>query len=233
MLKYEEIADSLIRKIKSGEYQPQQKIPSENQLADIFETSRMTVRKGVSLAITRGYLHSIQGKGTYVVDDSSKIEVDLNNLDGFTKRTLKLGKKPSSKVVALQFKETDVYSKEFFGDEFKEVLYLERIRYMDETPLAVEYGYINPKYASDISLKDVSNSFETYMESKGIKIKSIKKEFKAVIPDSTVVSALHLEANTPVIRVNFLKYLDNGDILEYIKVFYNQNIYKIVQNIEL
>ncbi|MCB0890280.1 MAG: GntR family transcriptional regulator, partial [Propionibacteriaceae bacterium] len=42
---YLQLADELRQKILSGEWQPEQRIPSENELNQIYSISRMTIRQ--------------------------------------------------------------------------------------------------------------------------------------------------------------------------------------------
>ena len=44
-------------------YEP---IPSEQELMEMYQVSRITVRKAVDELVNEGYLYKIQGKGTYV-----------------------------------------------------------------------------------------------------------------------------------------------------------------------
>lgn len=230
MVKYEKIAQTIINKIKSGEFKPNTKIPSENELSVMFDTSRVTVRKAIGNVINRGYLYSNQGKGTFVVDNSKKEEVEIDDLIGLSKRAERKGDKTSSSVISLQFRKIDNYLLPLFKER-GQVLYYERIRCINEVPIAYEFAYLNPKYADDVTLKDLSNSFDRYVERKGLKISKIKKEFKATIPPSEILEKLKLDSNVPIIKVDYYKYLDNGDLFEYAKVFYNQNLYKIVHTI--
>lgn len=233
MLKHEEVSETIIQNIKNGVYKANSKIPSENELASMFQTSRVTIRKGINNAINRGYLYSNQGKGTFVVDNSNKMEIEIDNLDGLTKKAVKRGKQANTKVLSFQFIQIEKYLKDIFKGTSDQIFYYERVRYIDDLPIAYEFAYMNPKYIKDISLIDISSSLDTYVESKGIKIKNITREFKATLPPTEVFKMLNLEANTPVIKVDYYKYLENGDILEFAKVYYNQNLFKFVQHVDV
>jgi len=64
--KYLQMANSLKTNITEGVYQPGQKIPTEPELSELFSVSRHTVRQAVSLLEKEGYLHRVQGSGTFV-----------------------------------------------------------------------------------------------------------------------------------------------------------------------
>lgn len=63
---YYEIASDLRREIEAGELRPGDLIPSEAQLCDAYNVSRMTVRQGLNLLSEAGYIQSVPGKGSYV-----------------------------------------------------------------------------------------------------------------------------------------------------------------------
>lgn len=66
---YEQIKDMLASKIKSGEYPPGGKLPSENELEQICHVSRITVKKAMNLLAEEGRVIRLPGKGTFVTDD--------------------------------------------------------------------------------------------------------------------------------------------------------------------
>ncbi|SDB22228.1 GntR family transcriptional regulator, arabinose operon transcriptional repressor [Pseudobutyrivibrio sp. YE44] len=64
--KNELIIKDIKKAINAGKYEVNQKIPSENQLAEQYGVSRQTVRKALGKLIDEGYLYSRHGSGTYV-----------------------------------------------------------------------------------------------------------------------------------------------------------------------
>ncbi|MFF9714835.1 GntR family transcriptional regulator [Streptomyces sp. NPDC014603] len=65
---YEQIARILEERITAGTYQPRRRIPSEAQIVDEFGVSRPTARAAVQLLVDRGLVHTVRGKGSFVVD---------------------------------------------------------------------------------------------------------------------------------------------------------------------
>ncbi len=63
---YRSLGRSLLRRIRSGEWQPGQQIPSERELMALTGLSRDTVRKGLDDLVRQGVLDRVQGRGTFV-----------------------------------------------------------------------------------------------------------------------------------------------------------------------
>lgn len=63
---YEEIADQLLDKIKSGDLSPGDKLDSVQSLAEGFNVGRSAVREALSALRAMGLVEMRQGEGTYV-----------------------------------------------------------------------------------------------------------------------------------------------------------------------
>jgi GntR family transcriptional regulator len=85
---YRQLADFLADRIRTGEYTPGSRIPSEPQLAAAHGIGRPTARQAIDLLVRKGLLTRRRGSGTYVCEPQQ--EVDLFSLEGtgasFTKQ---------------------------------------------------------------------------------------------------------------------------------------------------
>lgn len=98
---YEQVSGSIEIMIENGSLQPGARIPSEKELCQLFDTSRITVRRAIKELNDRGILEVVHGKGTFVRDHAlhHSHEVDLNqcpeslglNSAGIRKTVLKAG----------------------------------------------------------------------------------------------------------------------------------------------
>jgi len=64
--KYENLKNFLRSGINTGRYQPDDRLPSENELTDLFSVSHITVRKAMSDLVSEGKVYRIRGKGSFV-----------------------------------------------------------------------------------------------------------------------------------------------------------------------
>ncbi len=77
---YSKIVDELNRKIGLGEYSVGMYLPYEKQLASQYDVSISTVRKALSELEQRGFVKTLNGKGTIVIepDDTKLYQLALN-----------------------------------------------------------------------------------------------------------------------------------------------------------
>lgn len=64
--RYEQIFNHLLQRIKEGELKEGDRVPSEKELADQFNVSRITSKKALELLSQNKLIERIQGKGSFV-----------------------------------------------------------------------------------------------------------------------------------------------------------------------
>lgn len=63
---YRQVYDDLRSKIESGEYAPGQRLPSADDLHEIYEVAPNTARKALRMLVDEGLAVMSVGRGTYV-----------------------------------------------------------------------------------------------------------------------------------------------------------------------
>ena len=61
---YHQLYEILHSKIVHGEWQPGDMIPTESELIEQYEVSRMTVRQALDILVNEGLIYRQQGRGT-------------------------------------------------------------------------------------------------------------------------------------------------------------------------
>jgi len=227
--KYERIEKFIAKKIKNEEYMPNEKIPSENELAKIFNVSRMTARKAIENLVSKNYLYKVERQGSFVANHNEKSEIILDEMIGFNERVIREGKNPSTKVLKFQLKKPSKLIREkMLLTEKDKVYYFERSRYIDDEPIAFEIGYM-PERLVKLRERDLESSLHEFLSRNKLEIKKMKKEYMAMVPDNKIKNILKLKNNTAVFNVEFTSFIDSAEVVQYTKVYYNQNKYKFIQ----
>ena len=120
---YKQLKDKIKDAILDGSLKPNQKIPSELELSQTYQISRITVRNAISELVDEELLEKKQGKGTFVC--TPKIDVRSPN---FTMMCVTNHKVPSSKIIKIvkqPASERDIRELNLVPDE--EVIYLLRL----------------------------------------------------------------------------------------------------------
>ncbi len=64
----EEVSNGILDLIRQQKIKPGERLPIENEIAEMFQVSRTAVREGVRSLAAIGLLQTIPGRGTFVVD---------------------------------------------------------------------------------------------------------------------------------------------------------------------
>lgn len=68
---YIQLKTYIMNQIQQGIWQPGDKLPSENELAEQFDVSRITVKNAMADIVEQGLIYRIQGKGSFISDNAS------------------------------------------------------------------------------------------------------------------------------------------------------------------
>ncbi|MEV5494755.1 GntR family transcriptional regulator [Nonomuraea fuscirosea] len=68
-LLYERIIDYLLDEVRRGALTPGDRVPSEMELAERFEVSRITSKKALEILRQAGVVHRVRGKGSFVATE--------------------------------------------------------------------------------------------------------------------------------------------------------------------
>ncbi|KPC99732.1 Arabinose metabolism transcriptional repressor [Geobacillus sp. BCO2] len=78
--KYLQLKQEILSWIISGQMKPDEKIPTEHEIANQFQLSRHTVRQALGELEKEGWLYKIQGSGTFVSRPKPKEQVDTKTI---------------------------------------------------------------------------------------------------------------------------------------------------------
>ena len=160
---YYQIQEWVKQLIEDGEWKPGDKIPSENELCDKFEVSRMTIRQAINNLVEQGYLYRKRGIGTFV--QLPKVEQKLQGMTGFTEDMISRGMNPSSQLLSFRLvPATAKIADRLRIQEGESVYEVRRIRLADDEPIAFETTYLSPALVKDINEEILQQSLYEHLE---------------------------------------------------------------------
>lgn len=81
---YSRVATIIQNRIASGQYEPGERLPTEDELVQYYGVSKITVRNALSLLEAEGLITRTRGKGTFVApglpENRSDIHTNLNDM---------------------------------------------------------------------------------------------------------------------------------------------------------
>jgi GntR family transcriptional regulator len=144
--RHEQLSDWLRSKIDDGTYEVDDQLPSEHQLSERFDVSRITVRRALQTIENEGLIYRRQGLGSFVRD--RRAHQGLVRLTDFAQDMAQAGLEASSEVLhhAQEAVPLDVASP-LQLDPGSTVVQLDRLRLGDDRPVAFDRTWLPPFYA--------------------------------------------------------------------------------------
>lgn len=71
VLLYQKIYNDLLQGIRDNTYPPDSRLPSEKELAEQYDVSRITSKKALEMLVDQGCITRMPGKGSFVLEDKS------------------------------------------------------------------------------------------------------------------------------------------------------------------
>lgn len=216
---YIKIHDALKAKIERNEWQIGDRLPSERELAQYFDVSRMTLRQAIQLLSDEGILERKIGSGTYVANQ--KVQEKMTGTTSFTEIMESQGRIPSSKVTSYFVTTPTSSERENLKlSESDMVVRMERIRYADNVPICFEVATIPALFVEHLSKEKITRSLYAALESEGKTISRANQTISATIASEHVADFLNVKKGDAILRLRQVSFLDNGQPFEYVRTQY-------------
>lgn len=212
---YLQIRQEIERRIMQGAYAPGTMLPSENELAAEFGTTRLTVRNAVNDLVVRGVIRRLQGKGAFVamLPDAD----DTPTSGSFRKMARERGMTAEVRVLMRGRRLAGDYYAWVLGIEPDDVLYsLRRLNSFDGEPVSIENTVIPLKLFDGIEAVDIQ-AFSLYETYGLLGHEAVCAQEKLGVIELTARDAglLHVDAGTPALVVECVSYDAQGQAIEY------------------
>lgn len=226
-MKYKKIAQDLKNKIIANEYKELEKLPSEVDFSEIYETSRMTVRKAIGLLVENGLVFVIPKSG-YYVNTKEDMEAFNSLIDGslyyFNKDN-----KITTKVITFEIIKTNgFFQKKFRKFQDSSIYHISRLRFVDGEPYTIEDIYLPVDLFPKLTKEDAQKSIYAHVNKNNFLIGTNRKKISAGNLPQKYEKLLPQLKTTPLLFVENTGYLVNAICFEYsLSYQINQSVAKI------
>ena len=213
---YYQLKSILSEQIRQGAYQPDELLPSENQLCEMYGVSRATVRKAFAELANEGLVYTVKGKGTFVA--KPKLEQSLFRFYALGRdlrsrglnlvsRMLKQSETALSKEIAQRLKVNP-------GERAAEI---RRVRLVDGAPLALETSYVVGEAVSALATADLEGAsiYDVVERATGKVVTGAEEYLEPVIVDGYEAELLECEEGQAAFHIERLAFLDDDRPFEY------------------
>ena len=207
------ITESLVR----GEWTPGQVIPSEIELAHIYDVSQGTVRKAIDELTAESILIRRQGKGTFVATHNEE-NVQLR----FLRLTSSMGIKEKLDNQLISFskeKASNQLAKTLNINSAATVISLKRVLTFNDKPLILDVIKIPAASFRGLTAERVvekkGSMYRMYETDFGIRMLHADEKIKAVSANYEAASLLGVKEHSPLLSVERLSFTYDDQPIEW------------------
>jgi GntR family transcriptional regulator len=184
-------------------------------LAEEYDASRTTVRKGLSILFSEGYINPVPGKGYFVKEP----EIDSYTLF-FDEKSCIENYSDENKLLEVKLVPAARLSQQF-GDTKKSFVMIRWLIYADNKPVAYDIKYLPYDKGKPIVEKEIHYATIPEMVAKHRSLFSIKKTLKISAPKATpeLKKLLHIVNEESIILVEQRIFSDKNKLIAYGQLF--------------
>jgi GntR family transcriptional regulator len=214
---YVQVKEALRECIERGEWRPEDQLPSETELCEMFDVSRIVIRQALREMSYEGLVLRRKGKGTFVA--RPRIMGGLvQELTGFHQDMTRRGHQVLTRVL----KQAVVPATSEVAGHLQippgvQVVQLDRLRFVDGEPMVLVTTYLPRQLVPGLESEDLSTrSLYEYLEQRlGLVIARGHRTIGAVAAGELEAQLLGIEKGAPLLSLHSVSYLDDGTPLEY------------------
>ncbi|MGB7339064.1 MAG: GntR family transcriptional regulator [Phototrophicaceae bacterium] len=225
---YEQIREYVLDHIHTGTWGHNTRIPSERDLAEQFEVSRVTVGKAIKELVRTGHLSVQIGKGTYVNEAPMKQQIET--LTSFTEEMQIRGQQTTSQVLSAVVKVVapDV-AQVLHMPAGSHIMELQRVRYVNKRPMAIECASVVANLCPNIlDHHDFTHEslYGVLRADYDVNLVAAEQTFEARAADDTEANYLQIVRGAPVLAIHRVTYDNMNRPCEEVKSVYRGDRYK-------
>jgi GntR family transcriptional regulator len=197
---YVQLTTLLRERIERGEWRPDQKIPSENELNRMYGISRVTVRQVLAQLVQEELLFRVPGKGTFVTH--RKIGTTSPAYMGIREQFERMGYATSTQVVSVEAVPADVRVAEHLAISPDDLVHrLRRVRLVEGEPISLHTSFVPVRLTPGLVADDVAHRqlCEILQDRYNLRMSRVKESLESTLPSPEEATLLRIRRTTPLL----------------------------------
>lgn len=212
---YVQIQAFLRQGIAQGRFKPEERLPSEQELASRFGTTRATVAKALQQLVFEGLISRRAGSGTFVSSPAIDDRVDTSLLESFEDHMLAAGESLVYELLTFAAQPVPAELAHSMGQKEARLWRLERLRIVGGRKVALEVRYLPEAIARGIDAQwlKVRSIQQVLREDLGLSIGRIDNAISAAVATAEQARLLETPKGSPLLVREHTIFDPKGRIL--------------------
>ncbi len=197
---YAKLKQAISLKISSGEWEANQRVPSEAEVVKALGMSRMTVNRALRELTAEGLLVRHQGLGTFVAE--KKAHSALFEVHNIAEEIAIRGNKHRSELLVLETSHATVEEAMALGARTNHKIFRSIILHFEnDLPIQIEERIVNESLAPEYDKQDFSTNTAYVYLMKVAPMTEGEHLVEAILPNKLECERLQISANEPCLQI--------------------------------
>lgn len=222
---FKEIKVFIIKQINDKVYLSGEKIPTEAELVEMYNTSRPTVNKAISELVIEGYVERFPRSGTFVKKQIAQSSImELKNIaDEIKSRNNTYS---NGLVLLEEIKASEKIAESLNVVKDQKIFISKMIHKENDVPVRFDMRYINPLCAPLYLKQNFKNVTPNEYLQEVCPFNKVENSIEAVMPNEILQKYLEIDKNEPCLLISRI-VVSNKQIASYSKLYYPGSRYKL------
>ena len=223
---YKDITKKLRFRINSDEFSVGDVLPTERQLMEEYQVSRVSIRKALAELQMLALIERRHGSGSYIMQ--KEVVHFMHPLKSGVESSEETGEKITSEVLEFAIVDPD----REIADRLKiksgdRVYYIKRLRKINNRPQIIEDSFMPVSLFAELTIRTLEHSkFEYIEKTLGLEIEGSYQEFSPIIPDKQEALLLNMQGKEPLLQITTISNFSDGTIFDYSIMKFKSSEYK-------
>lgn len=232
VVKYIQVEKDILHRIEIGQWIEGMMIPSENELCELYNVSRITIRRALDDLEKAGKIVRQQGKGTFV---SCDMDCGGCSYKGFTCANSEPGIKTEGVLIGRKLvPSTSFLEKCLMLSEPQQLWSFTRLKMQNRKPVAYIETYVTESLGERLLEYDLNNEsfLKLYQRIFKIPVSDTVGSVTAVNLDEKIAGVLEMETHSAALLFRSKSYLQDNRPLQVDFIYFNPQFYQFSYNVK-
>jgi GntR family transcriptional regulator len=210
---HSQIREIIRRRVLDGTYAPHSQMPSEAQMMEAFQVSRITIRQALGDLQKEGLIFKVAGKGSFVA--KPKAFQSLSRLQGFGEAMTPAGYETFSQVLSTRrVGAGEMVARRLALQPGAPVFEIQRLRYLNREPISVDVSYFPLALGERLAQEDLAarDIFVILENDLGQQLTHADVQIEAISADESLARHLRIAEASPLLRIERLTHAGDQPI---------------------
>lgn len=223
--RYIQVKNYILNGISHGSWIAGERVPSENELVDLCDVSRMTARRALQELYSEGTLIRIKGKGSYVAEE--KQQSSLLQIRSIAAEIRQQGLSHKAQMLFCDNQQASsaiCHALQIANDE--QCGHSQLLHFQQQQPIQLEYRWVNLTIAPDYTKQNFNHITPSEYLTSIAPVTEAEHSVEAIIGNETIRRLLDVNSDEAVLLLE-RKTWCNDKLVSYAKLYHPGSRYRL------